>query len=114
MALARPCLGCGRLVKSTSRCSACQLRRPRGRQWQAIRRRVFARYGKVCHVCGEPATDMDHLIPIAAGGTDELSNLGRRAPAATGAGAKATVTNMSLCMESTRCAFTAIPARPGE
>jgi 5-methylcytosine-specific restriction endonuclease McrA len=36
---------------------------------------VFARYGRVCHVCGAPATDIDHLIPINAGGDDSLANL---------------------------------------
>jgi 5-methylcytosine-specific restriction endonuclease McrA len=36
---------------------------------------VFARYGRVCHVCGGIATDIDHIIPIAAGGTNSLENL---------------------------------------
>jgi 5-methylcytosine-specific restriction endonuclease McrA len=71
----RPCLGCGRLIESGSRCPACRLRRPRGRRWQAIRLQVLARYGRVCIHCGAPATDIDHLVPIADGGTDELSNL---------------------------------------
>ena len=71
----KPCLGCGRLISSGSRCQQCRLRRPRGRRWQAIRRQVFARYGRTCHVCGAPAVDVDHLLPIADGGGDELSNL---------------------------------------
>lgn len=29
---------------------------------------MFARYGRVCVHCGAPATDIDHLIPIGAGG----------------------------------------------
>ena len=61
--------------KGVSRCPACRLRRPRDRRWQAIRRQVFARYGRVCHVCGAPATDIDHIIPIADDGGDELGNL---------------------------------------
>ena len=75
VALARPCLGCGRLIAVGSRCPACRLRRPRGRRWQATKRQVFARYGRSCVYCGAPATDVDHLIPIADDGGDELSNL---------------------------------------
>jgi 5-methylcytosine-specific restriction endonuclease McrA len=71
----RPCLGCGRLIGSGSRCPACRLRRPRGRRWQRKRQQVFARYGRTCHLCGEPATDVDHLLAIADGGTDALGNL---------------------------------------
>jgi 5-methylcytosine-specific restriction endonuclease McrA len=36
---------------------------------------VFARYGTVCVYCGAPATDVDHLLPIADGGDDSLANL---------------------------------------
>ena len=36
---------------------------------------VFAHYGRICHYCGEPATDIDHVIPIADGGNDSLANL---------------------------------------
>jgi 5-methylcytosine-specific restriction endonuclease McrA len=36
---------------------------------------VFARYGRVCVHCGAPATDVDHLVPIADGGDDSLANL---------------------------------------
>jgi 5-methylcytosine-specific restriction endonuclease McrA len=75
MALARPCLGCGRLIYSGSRCPDCTLRRPRGRRWQATRERVFARYGHACVYCGKPATDIDHVIPINVGGDDSLTNL---------------------------------------
>jgi HNH endonuclease len=75
MAVARPCLGCGRLISSGSRCSVCRLRRPRGRRWQATRQLVFQRHGRACHVCGAPATDIAHITPIATGGTEKLSNL---------------------------------------
>ena len=36
---------------------------------------MFRRYGCVCVHCGAIATDIDHIVPIADGGTDELSNL---------------------------------------
>jgi 5-methylcytosine-specific restriction endonuclease McrA len=75
VAVARPCLGCGRLIASGSRCPACRVPRKRGRAWRRTRERVFARYGRVCHVCGAPATEIDHLISLAAGGGDLLANL---------------------------------------
>jgi hypothetical protein len=34
----------------------------------ATRDHVFARCGRVCVHCGAPATDIDHLIPIATDG----------------------------------------------
>ena len=75
MAVARPCLGCGRLIESGSRCPALPAAPARGRPWQATRESVFARYGRACVHCGAPATDIDHLIPIDAGGDDSLANL---------------------------------------
>lgn len=47
----------------------------RGRAWEATRKRILARDGFVCVVCGSPATHVDHIVPKAAGGTDEESNL---------------------------------------
>jgi 5-methylcytosine-specific restriction endonuclease McrA len=35
----------------------------------------FARYGRACHICGAPATDVDHLTPIGVGGDESLDNL---------------------------------------
>jgi len=76
MGLPRPCLGgCGRLIDSGSRCPACRLPRTTGRPWRRTREQVFARYGRVCVHCGAPATDIDHLTPIGAGGDDSLANL---------------------------------------
>jgi len=40
-----------------------------------VRELIFARYGRVCVHCGAPATDVDHLVPIAVGGDDSLENL---------------------------------------
>ena len=45
-----------------------------GRRWRT-RELVFARYGRTPVHCGAPATDIDHLTPIAAGGDDSLANL---------------------------------------
>jgi hypothetical protein len=39
--------------------------RPRGRRWQALRERVFARYGTTCHWCHHGgAEQIDHLLPF--------------------------------------------------
>jgi len=41
-----------------------------------LRRIVLTRDGGVCWICGRPgATTVDHVIPRAYGGTDELTNL---------------------------------------
>lgn len=47
----------------------------RGSEWEAVRKRVLERDGYVCVVCQAPATHVDHIIPKARGGTDEMSNL---------------------------------------
>ena len=47
--------------------------------WQrgTIRRRVLRRAGYVCQVpgCHEPATEADHIVGRAVGGTDDLTNM---------------------------------------
>ena len=71
-----PCLGCGRLATlRKGRCGACQLRRPRGNAWEPTRQRVLDRDGHLCRGCGAPAHVVDHITPIASGGTDDHSNL---------------------------------------
>jgi hypothetical protein len=40
------------------------------------RRAIFAAHGGACHYCGSnDATHIDHIVPRAAGGTDDLGNL---------------------------------------
>lgn len=50
--------------------------RPRGstRAYRKARARVLAR-NQHCHYCGAPATETDHVIPVAHGGTDDETNL---------------------------------------
>ncbi len=49
--------------------------RTRGRRWMAVRARVLRRDGGVCHWCAGPADHVDHLLPLALGGTDDDGNL---------------------------------------
>lgn len=47
-----------------------------GRKIARLTALVFAEHGRVCHLCGMPGADsIDHIIPRALGGTDELDNL---------------------------------------
>jgi 5-methylcytosine-specific restriction endonuclease McrA len=45
-------------------------------QWRKIRQRILQRDGYVCQMCGvEEANSVDHIVPRAAGGSDEEWNL---------------------------------------
>jgi 5-methylcytosine-specific restriction enzyme A len=45
-----------------------------GAAWQQLRKRVLRESPK-CETCGRPATDVDHRVAVADGGTDDRSNL---------------------------------------
>ena len=47
------------------------------KRWYAIRNRVFVRDNYTCTYCGKVGgkLEADHIIPVSAGGTDELKNL---------------------------------------
>jgi len=45
------------------------------RQWKRQRELVLTRDCYECAYCGEPATEVDHIIPRAKGGGHELENL---------------------------------------
>lgn len=46
-------------------------------EWKRLRLQVLDRDRGVCYLCGQAgATEVDHRLNVAAGGTDELSNLG--------------------------------------
>lgn len=47
--------------------------KPKG--WDKVRRRVLFRDRRSCVICGERGTIVDHLLPIAWGGTESMSNL---------------------------------------
>lgn len=44
-------------------------------EWAKQRARVFAAKGSRCHYCDSPAWHVDHVIPRAHGGTDDMDNL---------------------------------------
>ena len=51
-----------------------------GKAWRALRQQVMERDSYLCQVClidgrYTPATEVDHIINKASGGTDELTNL---------------------------------------
>ncbi len=77
--------GCPRLAVQRGRCATHQpVRAPdtrpspsaRGydRAWQRIRECVLQR-DATCVECGAPATDVDHILPLRSGGSNDLSNL---------------------------------------
>lgn len=41
----------------------------------ALRRQVFDRDRGQCQTCGEPGTEVDHIINLKSGGTNALENL---------------------------------------
>ncbi|MBO1529638.1 HNH endonuclease [Psychrobacter sp. F1192] len=51
-----------------------------GHAWRKLRTQVLQRDGHLCVACERtgryvPATDVDHIVNKASGGTDDLSNL---------------------------------------
>lgn len=74
----RPCLDCGVLTDSGSRCAAHRAaagrRRGSGAQrgydaaWRRVSAFVLDRDGHVCRYCGGPATTADHVVALVNGG----------------------------------------------
>ena len=58
-----------------SKTSNCK-KRMRGRAWERKRQKVFIRDGFTCRICKQAkACEVDHIRPLAKGGTDDLNNL---------------------------------------
>jgi 5-methylcytosine-specific restriction endonuclease McrA len=66
----RACLDCSTLVSNTSRCPDCDRRHRLGWAWSG-RRDVWLAYHPACASCGAPATEVDHVLPRAAGGGED-------------------------------------------
>jgi 5-methylcytosine-specific restriction endonuclease McrA len=56
---------CDRHPKQRSRHPATD----RTREWRTVRSAVLMRYDNVCAYCGAPATEVDHVVPVARGGS---------------------------------------------
>ncbi len=74
MATLRACVVCARLSEQ-SRCPDHPARNGSTRQWRKTRARVLARDRQTCRYCGAPADTVDHVDPVANGGTDDDTNL---------------------------------------
>jgi 5-methylcytosine-specific restriction endonuclease McrA len=44
-------------------------------QWRNLRKACFQVWGKTCMYCGDRATEVDHIIEVARGGTNTIDNL---------------------------------------
>lgn len=70
----KPCLVCGTLTASGSRCPAH--RRPSTRRTDPrARAKAYQRDGGQCVRCGRAGTEVHHRIPAALGGPDTPGNL---------------------------------------
>jgi 5-methylcytosine-specific restriction protein A len=75
MALRRCLGGCGALINAGSYCPRCRPRNGSTRQWRNLRDQILARDRWTCQQCGARATHVDHVVPVARGGTDHPGNL---------------------------------------
>ena len=72
----RRCLDCAQLIRRGSRCLPCaRRRRPTGRPWQRVRAAVLKASSGRCARCGDPATEVDHVVPLQRGGSGHTDNL---------------------------------------
>lgn len=76
------CLDCGQPTSRT-RCPACaRANRPKrtrerhtgNSSYRTLRAKVL-KANPACAYCGRPATEVDHIVPVAAGGTNTPRNL---------------------------------------
>jgi 5-methylcytosine-specific restriction endonuclease McrA len=44
-------------------------------QWRNLRAACFRVWGKSCLMCGDRATEVDHIIELAAGGSNSIDNV---------------------------------------
>lgn len=95
-----PCLECGNMVPTPKRLCGPECRASRAKKWRQSRNRrvrlvgkgkyvasdIFARDGYICWLCHKPlemhrlaghpkAPTIDHVISLAAGGTDDATNV---------------------------------------
>jgi len=71
------------MLKACNRCGRinCTTHKPTGqrgstRAWRKTRTLILQRDHGICHLCHQPGADsVDHITPLAAGGTDDPTNL---------------------------------------
>jgi 5-methylcytosine-specific restriction endonuclease McrA len=44
-------------------------------KWKHLRRAVLNRDQHTCAYCGKEATQVDHVVPVSAGGSQDMDNL---------------------------------------
>jgi 5-methylcytosine-specific restriction protein A len=78
----RACARCGALLAHGARCPRC---RPSwanphdmGADWPRQRTAALRRDRHRCVDCGNPTNEVDHMVPRAEGGTNDLANLASR------------------------------------
>jgi 5-methylcytosine-specific restriction endonuclease McrA len=71
----RRCLTCRVLIATGSYCATCRPRNGSTWAWRALRLRALDRDRGLCVVCGDVATEVDHIVPVELGGGDGLDNL---------------------------------------
>lgn len=47
----------------------------RGKEWKALREKILKRDNFTCGYCGGEATQVDHIIAVSKGGSNDESNL---------------------------------------
>lgn len=77
-----PCPGCGKMIvkfdnrsycnSSCKRINGGNVRRPLSK---TVRNKIMKRHNWTCVYCGSKAEHIDHIIPVASSGTDDLDNL---------------------------------------
>lgn len=71
--MTRWCTLCGQSFTTSEsrrrRCDSCRTAHDRlGRKWRVIRAKVLAGGPDCAMGCGRPATEVDHIVPLARGG----------------------------------------------
>jgi 5-methylcytosine-specific restriction protein A len=70
----KPCTVCGTPTRG-SRCPAHRPRTGSTRSWRQLRAEILYDAAYCCALCGHAASEVDHITPLAWGGSDHPSNL---------------------------------------
>ena len=70
------CLGgCGHLIAKGIYCARCRPRNRSTRAWRQTQAMVLYRDAYRCQLCDRAAVEVDHIVPVLDGGTDDPANL---------------------------------------